>query len=457
MSSASSASSSLSTPVTFNGQSTFSSSFQQVLQRAVSIASLPMQQLQDDVSTLQSQQSSLSTLGATFDSLQSALQAVSSAMTGDVTATSSDSSILTATTSSTTLPGTYSIVVADVGSSSNAISNAGSTPVTDPSTENISSSTSFTLTVNAVATTITPTGGTLDDLADAINNANAGVSATIVNLGSNASPDYRLALTSTELGPDSIQLNDGTNDLFSSVQEGTYAQYSVGGNSTLLSSTSDRVTLAPGLTANLIGANPDETVKITVAASESNLSNALSSFATAYNAAATAVTGQTGQSGGALAGQSSVYELQDALSQIANYTGTSGSVLDLSDLGFTLSSNGSLSFDSSTFNSLSASSIQQFLGGLSSSGFLERANDILSGVADPSTGILATEYNNLNSQIDNYNTSIANDQATVNLLQTNLQQQLSAADAAIAVLQEQSSYYTDLFQTENANKIAGLT
>jgi hypothetical protein len=45
----------------------------------------------------------------------------------------------------------------------------------------------------------------------------------------------------------------------------------------------------------------------------------------------------------------------------------------------------------------------------------------------------------------------------VNLLQTNLQQQLSAADAAIAVLQEQSSYYTDLFQTENANKIAGLT
>jgi flagellar capping protein FliD len=132
-------------------------------------------------------------------------------------------------------------------------------------------------------------------------------------------------------------------------------------------------------------------------------------------------------------------------------------VLDLSDLGFTLSSNGSLSFDSSTFNSLSASSIQQFLGGLSSSGFLERANDILSGVADPSTGILATEYNNLNSQIDNYNTSIANDQATVNLLQTNLQQQLSAADAAIAVLQEQSSYYTDLFQTENANKIAGLT
>jgi flagellar hook-associated protein 2 len=456
MGTTSSATSSVTNPVTFTGQSTFSSSFQQVLQRAVSIASLPMQQLQTEVTTLQSQQSALASLGSTFDSLQSALQAIDTATSGNVSATSSDTSVVTASAQSTTLPGTYSIQVSDIGSSTSTISSAGSSPVTDPSSASISNSSSYTLTVNGTTTTITPSGDTLDDLADAINNANAGVSATIVNLGSNSSPDYRLALTSTELGPDTIQLNDGTNNLLTTVQTGTDAQYSVNGNTTVLSSNSDQITLAPGLTATLVGANSTETVNITVAASEANLSSALSSFVSAYNAAFTAVQGQVGQSGGALAGQSLVYELQDALNQIANYTASSGSVQDLSDLGLTLSSSGSLSFDSSQFSTLSASGIQQFLGGLTSSGFLQTANNVLTNIADPTTGMLATEYANIGNEITDDNSQISDDQNEVNIIQTNLQQQLSAADAAIAVLQEQTTYYTNLFQTENANNMAGL-
>jgi flagellar hook-associated protein 2 len=456
MGSTSSTASSVSTPITFNGQSTFSSSFQQVLQRAVSIASLPMQQLQSEVTTLQSQQSDLSTLGSNFNSLQSALQAVSSAMTGDVSATSSDTGVVTASAQSTTLPGTYSIQVSDIGSSTSTISSAGSTPVTDATSENISSSSSFTLTVNGTATTITPTGTSLDDLADAINNANAGVSATIVNLGTNSSADYRLALSSTELGPDTIQLNDGTNDLLTTVQSGTDAQYTVNGNSTVLSSNSDQVTLAPGLTANLVSADPGQSVTITVAPSESNLSSALSSFATAYNSAASAVTNETGQNGGALAGQSLVYELQDSLSQISQFITPSGSVQSLSDLGLTIGSDGTMTFDSSQFSSLSATGIEQFLGGLTSGGFLQTANNVLSNIANSTTGMLATEYNNISSEISSDNTQVTNDQAEVNLIQTNLTQQLSAADAAIAVLQEQSTYLSTLNQTENANNIAGL-
>ena len=445
-----------STPITFNGQSTFSSSFQQVLQRAVSIASLPMQQLQDDVSTLEGQQTDLSTLGASFSSLQSAVQAISSAMTGNVSASSSDSSVVTASAESTTLPGTYSIQVSQVGSSATTISGAG-TPVTDPSSANISSSASFTLTVNGTPTPITPTGGTLDALADAINGANAGVSATIVNLGSNTSPDYRLSLTSTALGANTIQLSDSnSNPLLTSVQPGAPAQYTVNGNTTILSSDSDQVTLAPGLTANLVGEDPGTTVTITVAASESNLSSALSSFATAYNAAVAATAKETGQGGGALAGQSLVYELQSTLSQIAQFTSSSGSIQDLSDLGLDLDSTGNLTFNASQFDSQSAANIQQYLGGLTSGGFLETANNVLSTAADPTTGMLVTQYNNISSEITSDQSQISNDQTQVNTIQANLAQQLSAADAAIAVLQQQNTFYTNLFQTENANNIAGL-
>jgi flagellar hook-associated protein 2 len=456
MGSTSSTASSLSNPVTFNGQSTFSSSFQQVLQRAVSIASLPMQQLQGEVTTLQGQQSSLASLGSAFDALQTALQGIATAATGNVSATSSDTSVVTASAESTTLPGTYSIQVSKIGSSTTTISNAGSPPVTDPSSASISPASSYSLTVNGTTTTITPSADTLDDLADAINNANAGVSATIVNLGTNSSPDYRLALTSTELGPDTIQLSAGTTDLLSTVDSGTDAQYSVNGNTTVLSSNSDQVTLAPGLTATLVSADPGQNVNITVAASDGNLSSALSSFATAYNAAVTAVAGQVGQSGGALAGQSLVYELQDALDKMAQFTGTSGSVMDLSDLGLTLGSDGSLTFDSSQFSAQSAAGIQQFLGGLTTGGFLQSANNVLNTFTDPTTGTLADEYNNIGNEITSDQTQVSTDQAQVNLIQTNLSEQLSQADAAIAVLQQQSTFYTNLFQTENANNMAGL-
>src|SRR5580698_8431473 len=118
-----------STPITFAGQSTFSSSFQQVLQRAVSIASLPMQEVEVEVGKLQSQQTDLSTLQSNFSALQNAVQNISTAMTGNVTATSSSPATVSVQAQSTTLPGSYSIQVQNIGSSTTAISNPTTTPV----------------------------------------------------------------------------------------------------------------------------------------------------------------------------------------------------------------------------------------------------------------------------------------------------------------------------------------
>jgi flagellar hook-associated protein 2 len=285
----------------------------------------------------------------------------------------------------------------------------------------------------------------------------AGVSATIVTLGSNSSPDYRLSVTSSEWGADTIQLSDGTNNsLLSNVQTGADAQYTVNGNSTVLTSTSNQITLAPGLTATLVSASPGNTVTITVAASEQALSTALSNFATAYNSAVSALASEHGQSGGALTGQSLVYSLGDALSQINQYTASSGSVMDLSDLGLVLDSTGHLSFDASKFSGQTAAGIQQFLGSVSSSGFLQAANNALTSAADPTSGLLASELTTIANEITTDNSKVSDDQTRVNTIQANLQAQLSAADAAIAVLQEQNTYYTNLFQTENANHMAGL-
>ena len=94
----------------------------------------------------------------------------------------------------------------------------------------------------------------MNALAQAINSSGAGVSATVLNLGSPSAPDYHLSLQSTALGNIAIQLNDGTQDLLTTLSTGTPAQYQVNGQpSTPISSDSSTVTLAPGSAVNLAG------------------------------------------------------------------------------------------------------------------------------------------------------------------------------------------------------------
>jgi flagellar hook-associated protein 2 len=193
-----------------------------------------------------------------------------------------------------------------------------------------------------------------------------------------------------------------------------------------------------------------------VTASEDALSTALSSFATAYNSAVDALASQRGQSGGALAGDSIVFSLGDTLSQISQFGTGAGGVQSLSDLGLDLDSTGHLSFDSTAFNSQSATAIQQFLGTTTSGGFLQTANDALTDMSDPTTGVLAAQITSIGNEITNENNEITDEQSRVTDLQNSLQAQLSAADAAIATLESQKTYYTDLFATENANNSAGI-
>jgi len=433
-------------PITFNGTSTYSSSFQQVITRAVNIASLPLQSLQQSVSTLTSQQSALSSVGANFTALQTAIQSLGSATGGTATAQVSDSSALTATASAGALSGTYTIQVDSPGSSTTTLSSNGLTVVTDPSSQDISSASTLTLTLNGVTTNIDNSGGSLESLANSINAASAGVQATIVNVGSFSSPDYRLAVTSNNLGPDSIQLSDGPQSLLGTLSPGTDAKYKVNGSTTDVDSTSSQVALSPGLTVNLL-AQSSSPVTITVSQNFSGLQSALSNVVSAYNAAFDALAQNRGQNGGALTSDPLVLTLSNVLQQISQYASGSGSVNSLADLGVTVSSTGELAFDPTSLSS-DQSAVTQFLGGISSGGFLQTVNNDLTAVTEPTSGMVASDFNSIQSTIATENTQIADKQNQVNTLQTDLEQQLSLADAQIATLQAQDTYFQQLFTAE---------
>lgn len=450
-SSISSLAASLAAPQTSTtGSSSFASDLQASVNRALQIASLPMQALQADQSTISGQSSELTTLGGLFNSLQTSLQAITSG-TGNnaLQAQVGDQSVISANVTGSALAGTYTVQVLNAGSSSSAISNSA-TAVTDPTSQNISSSTSFTLTVGT--STYTVTGANLNALAQSINSSGAPVQAVVINLGSPSAPNYQLSLQSTALGNVALQLNDGTSNLLSSLNTGTDASYTVDGQPPAgITTDSSTVTIAPGLNVTL---EAQGTSTVTVSSNLSSVSSQLSAFVTAYNAAFAEVQKNTGQSGGALAGDSTVLEMRQALTQMISYSGSGGSITSLAQLGVEFTQQGTLTFNSSALTGLSQSQISDaltFLGDPNSGGFLQYANNSLTSITDPISGAVASETQTLQNRNQQDQTEITNDQAKLTLMQKNLQAQMAQANALIATLQNQTTFLQGLFQADTSN------
>jgi flagellar hook-associated protein 2 len=445
------------TPATFNGTSTYAADLQQAMNRAVTIASLPLGELNYNVSTLQGQASELSSFQSKFAAIQTAIQSLGAAVGGGgLAASASDSSIATATldSSAAIAAGTYALNVISTGAPTTTLSNTGLPTVADPSSSSISSSNSFTLTVGGSTFTIRPVANTLNALAQAINTSGSGTNATIVNLGGPSAPDYRLSLQSTTLGNVDIQLNDGTQNLLGNLTTGSPAQYQVDGQpSTPISSSSDTVILAPGVTVDLLKAGQ---TSIAVAPNSSAAGQALASFAASYNAVVDELSANHGNSGGALTGQSILSWLQQSLRDIMGYSGGSGSVQNLTALGMSFDKTGHLSFDQAQFSSVSAAhagDVAAFLGSVPGTGFLNSATNILNSLEDPTSGTFQSEGDTIQQQIHTDNLEITATQSRVTALQNQLAAQMSAADALIASLQSQVTYFTTLFaDTQNAIK-----
>jgi len=430
------------------GLSNYAADLQNALNRSVGLAALPLQLLQAQQSQLTSQSSALNSLNTSFSVLQSTISNLNSASQNLVSSSVSDKTIITASTDAGALPATYTILVTDPGSSSSSISANSLPTVTDPSAQSISNSSTFTLMIGGVPQTITPAANNLNSLAAAINaDAGGSVQATVVNVGPPTAPDYRLSLQSNDLGSVSLQLNDGSADLLSTTT-GTPAQYQVNGSPTTPISTNSRsVTIAPGVTVNLLKAG---TSTLTVSQTASNVANALSAFVTAFNGSVDEVNKSFGQSAGPLNGQSLVFDLKQSLHALTSYTGGAGSVTSMTDLGLSFDTSGHLNFDPTALSGASGTKFDDlvsFLGNASSGGFLQFTTNLLNGVEDPTTGSIKTAISSTANQLTHENQLISNEQEKINRLQTSLQAKMAAADAAIAQIEQQLSYFTGLFQS----------
>src|SRR5579862_4031137 len=159
------------TPINFNGSSTYAADLQQNITHAVAIASIPLNQLNANVTALQGQSTEIGYLQNGFVMLQNAIKSLTTGSNGGgLSASVSDNTVATATLNSgaAVTPGTYALNVINPGSPTTSVSNTGLPTVADPAATSISTSGSYTLTVNGSNFTLTPTVNSLNALAQAI-------------------------------------------------------------------------------------------------------------------------------------------------------------------------------------------------------------------------------------------------------------------------------------------------
>ncbi len=202
---------------------------------------------------------------------------------------------------------------------------------------------------------------TLKDIRDAINAANVGVSASVINTGSGTSP-FRLNLTSERTGRDGRFLVDsGSFDLGTDVlNAGDDARVFFGSDDPasavlMTSSTNQLDGVIQGVTIDLLSSS-SEVVEISVTTNANEIETKISTFVDAFNNVIDGIDFRTRydeetETRGILLGDGTLLNLRNSLYSTLNRKndGFSGAVDTLTEVGITIGSGGKLEFDATKF------------------------------------------------------------------------------------------------------------
>jgi len=381
----------------------------QVLAGLMTVESIPLTVLQNQVTGVQTEISAYGTLSSALSTFQQAVQQLTLPTDYSVySATSSSSSVVTASAFAGSTTGTYNVnvtqlaqaqtlvVPAQASQSTNLATNTGNATVTFNFGTYTGSGSSSSFTLNPAqasgSITINSSDDTLYGIQNAINAAGLPVTASIVNTGNTSAP-YQLVLTGSNTGAnEGFQVSVTGDSNISSIL--TYppgssnpsgvSQASAAQNAALtvnglsLSSTSNTNASLPGIVLQLSQVG-SATVKVSPNTStiETNINN----FVTAYNTLQSQIAALTkytpgSTSNGPLLGDPTTEAIQTQLQQtlVSTLAGTGGGLSSLSDVGISLNTNGTLSVNDATLLSQLTTNGSQFAGLFSTSGFSSTSN-----------------------------------------------------------------------------------
>lgn len=374
-------------------------------------------------------------------------------------ASSSNSTIASATAAPTATPGSLVIEVEQLAAQERNISNGYSATTASVGTG------TFSIQVGSgpvTDITIDSSNESVDGFVAAINDADAGVTAFVVNDGGASNP-YRIILVGNDSGADnalalSDTLSGGESSLtFNETQAAANARIVLDPDSpsalSIENSTNNFSDFITGLTlqVNTVSA---ERVTIEVEPEPDEVADALSAFVSLYNDVIDVIAEQaqvdpTTNRGGPLIGDRTLLGLQQQLSSVVASQIGSGSITSAIQFGLELDRDGRLQLDEEELAAALASDFEGvagFFAGVDS--FADKLRTVADAYVDPVDGALVTRINGTSESIDDLAQSISDAEDRLVTTEENLVLQFAALERTISGFQQQADFLSQfLLQT----------
>jgi flagellar hook-associated protein 2 len=433
-----------------------------LIQGLVKAEQRPITVLETQKVRFQAQDGIVSSLVSALGSLKSAAQGLSLSTDFDKkSALTSDSSVLTSSADATALEGAYQIVVDQLAKAQSIRSSSFSTGTAAIGTGTL------TITVDGTSTpvTIDVDNNTLDGLKTAINSSGAAVTASVVNVGTSDSPDYRLIVQSKNSGTENAATISGTlvggDDPFPAggeiVQAAANALFSVNGLSITRSSNTISDAL-PGVTLALLQEgdrdgvieSTDATANVTVSVDTASVSTAMQKLVDAYNLVNKTINAQftldpNTRRQGALAGDASLRGVMARLRhELSRAGGISADIRFISDIGISFQKDGSLTLNNTTL----ATALKDNPDGVSDlftiveNGLGKRIPDAVDDFISSVDGTLTFRRKGIQTSIEQIDKKIVREQERIAVLQKRLTDQFSALEEMISQMKSQGDFLT---------------
>ncbi len=426
----------------------------------MSIERQPLVTLQSKQSGFNAKLSAFGTLKSAVSTFQTAVKNVSGDALAALTATSSKSETVGVSVAkgSGASAGSYAIEVSKLAQSDKLVSG-----VVAPGTKFTAADSSMSISIGGkdpIALTLTDT--TLTGLSGAINKANAGVTATILNDGTGD----RLVITGNDTGAantvkitatGSLAQFDTTGGSMTKSQSAQNAEMTIDGIA--VSKPSNTVTDAiKGVTLNLNQTNVGSPVKVSLAKDTTAVTNQINAFVDAYNTLATAVNKQTAynattKTGAVLNGDAGARSILTSIrAELGKAVTDSTGLKTLSDIGIAFQRDGTLKLEKP--DKLKSALETNFTGVSSLFGSSDGVATRLTKVTEEmlgSKGLFKTRTDGLNASISSMDKSM--DRMELQLAQTEkrYRAQFTALDTMMTNMQNMSSYMTQQLAALAAN------
>ena len=426
-------------PLTFTGVSSLSSELQTVLDRAVGIASIPLQRLQNQDADTLSRKTLLSDMVGPLTNLGNAVTSLGSiAAKKAIAPKSSNAAKVSVINTGASSAAVYSITritsIARAATETSIVSYATAEQTA------VSANGSMRLTVGTQQYNFTLVANNLKGLRDHINGLNAGVTASILTT---AGVNY-LSISSNATGATTLKLTDdptGTPaELLTAANQGDNADFYL--NGIHITRASNMVgDVVSGVSFTILGTTdplvPSEKIDITLASDRSQVSFAIESFVAAYNSVVEKVNAQVGPNAGLLAGDFLVRQVQQNLKTVSGYE-ASGTIKSLADLGLEFDLTGRIEFDLNRFNGLTDEQVQGAFDyfGSPTSGFGALARKFTQ-LTDPITGLIRIQQDSYDRTDRRLQKEMADLIDRIDAMRKSVAARLQLADSLLAQLESQ--------------------